>query len=191
MSCGVQTKIPTFNKFENSDIIYDGFSVLTSIRNYIDDCDDDSFGLKSLEKLYTDGLAEIGKSTDSHITWFAPKIVNADIGLTDVQSTSGGKYKTFKTSRFAVGVPEAEWCQMLRNVVQPIMEVIFQVYKIEKSSMSDLSLELLSLQYKKQGFLITYLCNGKPVANYFLLNLDTIYHNVHHRRNQNYPSFQW
>ena len=58
----------TFNKFENSDVIYDGFSVLTLIRNYIDDSDDDSFDLKSLEKLYIDGLAEIGKSTYSHIT---------------------------------------------------------------------------------------------------------------------------
>ena len=38
----------TFNKVENSDITYDGFSVLTSIKNYIDDSEDDSFDLKSL-----------------------------------------------------------------------------------------------------------------------------------------------
>ena len=38
----------TFNKVENSDITYDGFSVLTSIKNYIDDIEDDSFDLKSL-----------------------------------------------------------------------------------------------------------------------------------------------
>ena len=51
----------TFNKVENSDITYDKFSVLTSIKNYIDKSEDDSFDLKSLKKIYTDGLAEIGK----------------------------------------------------------------------------------------------------------------------------------
>ena len=177
----------TFNKFENSDVIYDGFSVLTLIRNYIDDSDDDSFDLKSLEKLYIDGLAEIGKSTYSHITWFAPKIVNANIGPTFLQSTSGGKYKAFKTSRLAVVTPDAEWCQMLRNVVQSIMEVIFQVYKMEKSSISGLSLESLSLQYKKLEFLITYLCHGKPDANYFLLNLDTISQKIVFNTNKRPP----
>ena len=69
-----------FNKVENSDITYDKFSVLTSIKNYIDDSEDDSFDLKSLEKLYIDRLAEIGKSIDSHITRFAAKIVST--GLT-------------------------------------------------------------------------------------------------------------
>ena len=63
---------------------------------------------------------------------------------------------------------------MLRNVVEPIREEIFQVHKMEKSSMPDLSLEPLSLQYKKLGFLITYLCHGKTDANYLPLNLDTI-----------------
>ena len=42
----------TLNKVENSDITYDKFSVLTSIKNYIDDSEDDSFDFKSLEKLY-------------------------------------------------------------------------------------------------------------------------------------------
>ena len=70
----------TFNKVENSNITFDEFSVLTSIKNYIDDSKDDSFDLKSLEKLYIDGLAEIGKSIGSHITRFAAKIVNT--GLT-------------------------------------------------------------------------------------------------------------
>ena len=70
----------TFNKVENSNITYDEFSVLTSIKNYIDDSEDDSFDLKSLEKLYIDRLAEIGKSIDSHITRFAAKIVST--GLT-------------------------------------------------------------------------------------------------------------
>ena len=55
----------TFNKVENSDITYDEFSVLTSIKNYIDDREDDSFDLKSLEK-----LTKIEKSIDSHITRF-------------------------------------------------------------------------------------------------------------------------
>ena len=40
--------------------------------------------------------------------------------------------------------------------------------------MSDLSLESLSLQYKKLGFFITYLYHCKPNANYLPLNLDTI-----------------
>ena len=71
----------TFNKVENSDITYDEFSVLTSIKNYIDDSEDDSFDLKSLETLYINGLAEIGKSIDSHITRFAAKIVSADINM--------------------------------------------------------------------------------------------------------------
>ena len=110
----------TFNKVENSDITYDEFSVLAPIKNYIDDSEDDSFDLKSLEKLYIDGSTEIGKSIDSHITRFAAKLVNADIGLTVVQSTSGGKHKTFKTSRLAAVIPDAEWCQMLRKVVEPI-----------------------------------------------------------------------
>ena len=136
----------TFNKVENSDITYDEFSVLTSIKNYINDSEYDSFDLKSLEKLYIDGLAEIGKSIDSHITQFAAKIVNADIGLTIVQSASGGKYKAFNTSRLAAVIPDVEWCQMLRKVVEPIREE--EVHKMEKSSMSDLSLEPLSLQYK-------------------------------------------
>ena len=70
----------TFNKVENSNITYNEFSVLISIKNYIDDSEDDSFDLKYLEKLYIDRLAEIGKSIDSYITRFAAKIVNT--GLT-------------------------------------------------------------------------------------------------------------
>ena len=76
---------------------------------------------------------------------------------------------------------------MLRNIVQPIMEVIFQVYKMEKSSISGLSLESLSLQYKKLGFLITYLCHGKLDANYFLLNLDTISQKIIFNTNKRPP----
>ena len=131
----------TFNKVENSDKTYNEFSVLTSIKNYINDSEDDSFDLKSLGKLYINGLAEIGKSIDSHITQFAAKIDNADIGLTAVQSTSGGKYKAFQTSRLTAGIPDEEWCQMLKKVVEPIREKNFQVHKMEKSSMSDLSLQ--------------------------------------------------
>ena len=74
----------TFNKVENTDITYDEFSILTSIKNYIDDSEDDSFDLKSLEKLYIDVLAKIRKSIDSHITRFAAKIVHVDTGLTVV-----------------------------------------------------------------------------------------------------------
>ena len=83
-------------------------SNINQIKNYIDDSEDDSFDLRFLEKLYIDGLAEIGKSIDSHITRFAAKIVNADIGLTVVQWTSGGKYKAFKTSLLAAVIPDAE-----------------------------------------------------------------------------------
>ena len=131
----------TFNKVENSDKTYNEFSVLTSIKNYINDSKDDSFDLKSLGKLYINGLAEIEKSIDSHTTQFAAKIDNTDIGLTAVQSTSGGKYKAFQTSRLAAGIPDEEWCQMLKKVVEPIREKNFQVHKMEKSSMSDLSLQ--------------------------------------------------
>ena len=164
----------TFNKVGNSDITYDKFSVLTSIKCYIDDSEDDSFDLKSLDKLYIDGFAEIGKSIDSHIIRYAAKIVNIKIGLTVVQSTSGGKYKAFKTSHLAAVIPDVEWCKMLWKVVEPIKEEIFQVHKMKKSSISDLILESLFLQYKKLGFLITYLCHGKPDGNYLPLNLDNI-----------------
>ena len=120
----------------NSDITYEGFSVLTSIKNYIDDSKDDSFDLKSLEKLYIDGLAVIEKSIDPYITRFAAKIVNADIGLTVVQSKSCGKYKVFKTSRLAAVITDVEWCHMLRKVAEPIREEIFQVHKMEKVFLS-------------------------------------------------------
>ena len=164
----------TFNKVGNSDITYDKFSVLTLIKCYIDDSEDDSFDLRSLDKLYIDGFAEIGKSIDSHIIRYAAKIVNIKIGLTVVQSTSGGKYKAFKTSHLAAVIPDVEWCKMLWKVVEPIKEEIFQVHKMKKSSISDLILESLFLQYKKLGFLITYLCHGKPDGNYLPLNLDNI-----------------
>ena len=131
----------TFNKVENSDKTYNEFWVLTSIKNYINDSKDDSFDLKSLGKLYINGLAEIEKSIDSHATQFAAKIDNTDIGLTAAQSTSGGKYKAFQTSRLAAGIPDEEWCQMLKKVVEPIREKNFQVHKMEKFSMSDLSLQ--------------------------------------------------
>ena len=123
-----------FNKVENSDITYDEFWVLTSIKNYIGDSEDDSFDLKSLEKLYIDGLAKIWKTIDCHITRFAAKIINTDIGLTVVQSTSGGKYKAFKTSRLSAVIPDAEWCQMLWNVAELIREEIFQIHNTEKPS---------------------------------------------------------
>ena len=109
-------------KVENSDITWDEFSVLTLIKCYIDDSEDDSFDLKSLEKLYIDGFDETGKSIDSHITRFAAKIVNAEFGLTVVQSTTGGKNKAFKTSHLPALIPDEEWCQMLRKVVEPIRE---------------------------------------------------------------------
>ena len=50
-----------------------------------------------------------------------------------------------KMIRLAAEIPGAEWCQMLRKAVEPITEEIFQVHNMEKSSMSDLSLESLSL----------------------------------------------
>ena len=103
-----------------------------------DDKNNDSFDAKSLQKLYIDELAEIGKSIDSHITQVSAKIVNSDIGLTFIQLTSGGKYKYFKTSRLAAIIPDAEWCHMLRKVVEPIRDALFQVCKMEKYS--DLSL---------------------------------------------------
>ena len=87
-----------------------------------------------MKKLYIEGLAKIGKSINSHRTQFAANISNADIGLTVVQSTSGGKYKAFKTSRLSAVKPDAEWCQMLRQVVEPIRKEIFQVHKMGKSS---------------------------------------------------------
>ena len=83
-------------------------------------------------KLCFDGLAVIEKSIDPYITRFAAKIVDADIGLTVVQSKSGGKYKVFKTSRLAAVITDVEWCHMLRKVVEPIREEIFQVHKMEK-----------------------------------------------------------
>ena len=91
-------------------------------------------------------------------------------------------------SRLAAVIPDAEWCQMLRKVVEPIREEIFQVHKMEKSSMPDLSLEPLSLQYKKLGFSITYLCHGKPDANYLPLNLDTICQEIVFNANKRPPS---
>ena len=63
---------------------------------------------------------------------------------------------------------------MLRNVVEPISEENFQIHKMKKSSMSNLSQESLSSQHKKLGLLITDLYHGKPDANYLPLNLDTI-----------------
>ena len=54
--------------------------------------------------------------------------------------------------------------------------------------MSNLSLESLFLQYKKLGFLITYLCHGKPDANYLLLNLDTICQQIIFNTNKRPPS---
>ena len=131
--------------------------------------------------------AQIGKSIDSHITNFAAKIVNSDSSLAVVQSTSGGQYKAFKTSRLAAVIQDAEWFQMLRNVVEPIREEIFQVHKMEKSSMPDLSLEPLPLQYKKLGFLITYLCHGKTDANYLPLNLDIICQQIVFNTNKRPP----
>ena len=77
---------------------------------------------------------------------------------------------------------------MLRKVVQPIREESFQVHKMEKSSMSDLSLDSLSLQYKKLGFLITYFCHGKPGTNYLLVNLDTICQQIVFNKDKRPPS---
>ena len=54
--------------------------------------------------------------------------------------------------------------------------------------MSDLSLESLSLQYKKLGFLITYLCHGKPDAIYLPLNLETICQQIVFNTNKRPPS---
>ena len=79
---------------------------------------------------------------------------------------------------------------MLKKVVEPIRKEIFQVRKMEKSSMSDLSLELLSLQYKRLGFLNTYLCHGKADANYLLLNLDTICQQIVLNTNKHPPSWK-
>ena len=79
---------------------------------------------------------------------------------------------------------------MLRKVVELIREEIFQVHRMEKSSISDLSLESLFLQYKKLGFLITYLCHGKPDANYLLLNLANIWQQIIFNTNKRPPSLK-
>ena len=48
------TKLSTMLKVEKSDIIFNEFSVLTSIKTYINNSEDDSFDLKSLEKTNRD-----------------------------------------------------------------------------------------------------------------------------------------
>ena len=48
------TKLSTMLEVEKSDIIFNEFSVLTSIKTYINNSEDDSFDLKSLEKTNRD-----------------------------------------------------------------------------------------------------------------------------------------
>ena len=47
-------KLSTKLKVEKSDITFNEFSVLTSIKTYINNSEDDSFDLKSLEKTNRD-----------------------------------------------------------------------------------------------------------------------------------------
>ena len=163
-------------KEDNGNSVSDDFAVLTAVKDFIDDSDDDSFDLHELEDIYIyiEGLAERGKVIESHITRFACRLENANIGLTIVQSSDGGKYKALKTKRLQAIIPDSDWVQLLRKVVDPIRNEIFEIHEMEKPAVSDLCTESPPLPYHKLSLLVTYLCHSKPDFRDIPLPLDTM-----------------
>ena len=136
-------------KEDNENSVFDDFAVVTAEKDFIDDSDDDSFDLRELEDIYIERLAERGKVVESHITRFACWLENANIGLTIVQSSDGGKYTALKTKRLQAILPDSDWVQLLRKVVEPIRNEIFEIHEMEKPAMSDLCTESSPLPYSK------------------------------------------
>ena len=147
---------------DDRNSVLDEFGALTAVKNFVDDSENDSFDLGELEDIYIEKLAERGRVIKSHRTRFAAQVETADLSLTVVQSSDRGKYRAFKTQRLRSIISDSDWVNHLRHVVEPIRQEIFEIHKLEKPAMSDLSTDWSPLPYPKLRFLMSYLCHGQP-----------------------------
>ena len=117
----------------------DDFIAFTAVQDFVDDSNNDVFDLCELEKIYIEKLAERGRIIESHITRFASLAGKAGIGLSIVQPSDGGKYRAFRTTQLMSMIPDSDWVQNLRSVIEPVRHEIFAVHDMDKPEMSDLS----------------------------------------------------
>ena len=130
--------------------------------------------MKDLELIYLKKLSELGYKVQSHITRFASKLEDANVGLTVIQSHDCANYFAIKKKALKTVIPDNDWIQMARTVVDPIRKEIMAAHEMEKPQMSDL--EPWTILYPKLKFLISLLCFGKPEVNSSSLQLHTICH---------------
>ena len=146
----------------------------SALKDFVENSDNETFDIHELESIFLETLVKRGKVVKSHITRFACWLKNANIGLTVVQSTEHGKYTVMKTNSIREIIPDSDWIQLLRKVVEPIRDEILELHALEKTGMSDLCIDPPLLPFKKLSVLITYLCYGNPDFSDLPLPLDTI-----------------
>ena len=161
-------------EFHDKNSALEDFVALTAVKDFVDDSPQDTFILNELENIYLEKLAERGKVTESHITRFATLLKEANMGLTVIQPSEGGKYTAVKTKRLQSIIPDSDWIQLLRKVVEPIRDEIFEIHDMKKHAMSDLSTEFCPLPHNKLSFMMTLFCNGEPDFKNIPLPLDTM-----------------
>ena len=161
---------------EDQNSVLSDFVSLSAVKDFVEESSEETFNLKDLEKIYIGKLAEHGRVIKSHMTRFAAKLSKAhNIGLTVIQQlTECGRYTAVKNETLSSNIPDSDWVQVLRKIVEPIREEIFEIHQIEKPAMSDLSGHPCPLPYNKLRLMITLLCTGKPEFQNISTALDTM-----------------
>ena len=124
----------------------DEFVALSAVKDYADCSNADSFPLIDLEKIYIQKLAELGHETQSHTTRFASKLNASDIGLSVIQAEKCSRYVAAKKESLEKIIPDSDWINLIRKVVNPIRQEVIAAHRMEKPHMSDLQSWKISYQ---------------------------------------------
>ena len=131
---------------ENNISILSEFVAIGAIKQFINDSSDSSFPLKQLGNIYIEKMHTLNQNVSSHTTTrFAQKLEVADIGLKTIQQSNTSKYMAVKTTHLDRVISETDWLKQLKNVVDPIRDIIIQFQSLPKSAMTDLNTESYDL----------------------------------------------
>jgi hypothetical protein len=107
------------------------YVAIAAIKDHVDSSCEERFQLKDLENIYLEKLAEHGKEVQSHMTRFVSKLKEADVELTMIQMGKSTKFHAVKTERLKTIIPDSDWIQILRKVVEPIRDEIIEVHRMQ------------------------------------------------------------
>ena len=173
-----RVKLTTESKYSSDQSIKDdplaNFAELETLRYHILESPLNHFTCSELEKVYRDKLNSFGAETSSHTTRFVSELLENhadDLGVSIIQKSWNIPYQVLRKSTFKVSLATIDWCDLLRNVVDPIRAEILE--RPLPSDMADLEVGE-EVTVNKLNMLITLLCDKDPSCVNLSNPLETI-----------------